>query len=308
MKLGFTLPQVGPAASPEAIIQVARRAEELGYDSLWVLERLLYPLRPQSPYPVTPDGSLPEAYKTVLDPLQVLTFAAAHTSRIALGTSVLVMGYRNPVPLAKSLATIDVLSGGRLRVGMGQGWSKDEYDATGASLKDRAARGDEVIQVLKAVWTTDPVEFQGKFFQVPRSIINPKPVQKPHPPIYLAAYTPGAMKRVATMADGWIPTGVPAEGMAQMMDGIRGMAEQAGRDPSSLSMVVRANVDVTNEPLGDQRGIFSGSLDQIKSDIQTTKNLGADEMHFDPTFSPDGTSLEGFLKSLEQLKEVAEGV
>ena len=100
------------------------------------------------------------------------------------------MGYRNPVPLAKSLATIDVLSGGRLRVGMGQGWSKDEYDATGASLKDRAARGDEVIQVLKAIWTTDPVEFQGKFFQVPRSIIQPKPVRKPHPPIYLYTWPP----------------------------------------------------------------------------------------------------------------------
>ncbi len=119
MRLGFNLPQLGPAASPEAIIQVAKRAEELGYDSLWVTERLLYPMQPQSPYPVTPDGSLPEVYKTVFDPLQILTFAAAHTSRIALGTSVLVMGYRNPVPLAKSLATIDVLSGGRLRVGMG---------------------------------------------------------------------------------------------------------------------------------------------------------------------------------------------
>ena len=125
---------------PNSRCQCLKRAEELGYDSLWVTERLLYPVQSQSPYPGTPDRSLPEGFKVTFDPLHVLTFAAAHTSQITLGTSVLVMGYRNPVPLAQSLATIDALSGGRLRVGMGQGWSKDEHDATGVSMKDRAAR------------------------------------------------------------------------------------------------------------------------------------------------------------------------
>jgi len=222
MKLGFGLPHNGPPAGPEAITMVAKRAEELGYESLWVLDRLLYPEQPQTAFPATPDGVLPENFKTVLDPLQTLSFAAAHTSRIALGTSILVMGYRNPVLLAQSLTTIDVLSGGRLRVGLGQGWSKDEHDAAGVSMKDRAARGDEFIQVLKAMWAADPVEFQGKFFQVSKSIVQPKPVQKRHPPIYLAAYTPGAMKRVATFADGWTPAHVPIDAMAQMMERIRG--------------------------------------------------------------------------------------
>ena len=120
MKLGFGLPHSGPSG-PEAITLVAKRAEELGYESLWVLDRFLYPEQPQSAYPGSADGSLPENMKTMLDPLHTLTFAAAHTSRIALGTSVLVMGYRNPVLLAQSLTTIDVLSGGRLRVGLGQG-------------------------------------------------------------------------------------------------------------------------------------------------------------------------------------------
>ncbi len=110
MKLGFGLPQSGTIASPEAMIMVAKRAEELGYDSLWVVDRFLYPEQPQSPYPASHDGSLPENYKTVLDPLHTLSFVAAHTSRIALGTSILVMGYRNPVLLAQSLTTIDVLS------------------------------------------------------------------------------------------------------------------------------------------------------------------------------------------------------
>ena len=306
MKLGFFLPNIGPVGSPEAIIRVARRAEELGYDSLWVTERLIYPVKPQSPYPATADGSLPEGFKTVIDPLHALTFAAAHTSRIALGTSVMVMSYRNPLLLAKELTAIDVLSGGRLKLGMGQGWSKDEFDATGTSMGDRAARADEVIQVLKAVWTTDPVEFHGKFFNVPRCHIDPKPVQKPHPPIYLAAYSSAAMKRLATEADGWHPAGIPAEGMAQMMEGIRGMAREAGRKPSDLKLVVRTNLHVSPEPLGEGRWIFSGSLGEIKSDIQATRNIGADELLFDPTHSPDGASTETFLKSMERMKQLAE--
>ena len=133
MRIGFVLPQVGPAANPHAIVHVAQRAEALGYDGVWVTERLLYPINPQTPYPGTPDGSLPEAYKRVLDPLETLTFAAAHTQRITLGTSVLDMPFYNPVVLARRLTTLDVFSGGRLRIGFGQGWSKDEYDAVGAS-------------------------------------------------------------------------------------------------------------------------------------------------------------------------------
>jgi probable F420-dependent oxidoreductase len=306
MKLGFFLPQIGPAAGPQAIVQVARRAEELGYDSLWVTDRLLYPVQPQSPYPATPDGALPEVYKTVYDPIVTLTLAAAHTSRIAVGTSILVMSYRNPLLLAKSLATLDAISGGRLQVGLGQGWSKDEHDAVGVSMKDRSQRGDEVVQVLKAVWGDDPVEFRGKFYQIPASHIGPKPVQRPHPPLYLAAYTPGAMKRVATHADGWHPVGVPLEGMAQMMESIRDMAREAGRDPAELKLVVRGNLMVTNAPLGDDRWMFTGSRDQIQSDIQAVRRLNADELILDTSFSSDGTSAAGFEKSLEEMKRLAD--
>ena len=304
--MGFNIPQIGPAATPEAMVKVAQRAEELGYDSLWVTERLLYPIEPQSSYRVTHDGSLPEAYKIVLDPLESLTYVAGFTSRIALGTSVLVMPYYNPVTLARRLTTLDVLSGGRLRVGIGQGWSKDEFDATGASMKGRGRRADEFISVLKAIWTTDPVEFHGEFFRVPRSNILPKPVQKPHLPVYLAAYSPSGLKRVATMADGWLPAAMPPVVLKRMMTGIKGMAQEAGRDPSELEVVVRANFVVTEEPLGDPRSICTGSPEQIKADIAAIREIGVDEIHFDPTFSPDGTSLEGFLKTMEQMKILAE--
>lgn len=304
MKVGFALPQVGPTASPEALTQVARRAEELAYDSLWVAERLLYPVSPRTPYPGTPDGSLPEEFKNVLDPLETLTYVAAHTSRIALGTSVLNIPYYNPVMLARRLTTLDVLSGGRLRVGLGLGWSEDEFEAAGVPMESRGRRADEFLSLLKAIWTTDPVEFHGEFYHLPKSFIGPKPVQKPHPPIYLAAFAPGALKRAATQANGWNPAGIPLEGMKQMIGGLKDMAREAGRDPDEVQVVVRALLHVTEEPLGGDRGIYTGSLDEIQADIEATRELGANEIFFDPMYSPEGATLDGVLSRMEKMREL----
>ena len=302
MRIGFNLPQIGPAASPEAMVRVARRAEELGYDSVWVIERLLFPTDPQTPYVATPDGSLPEVYKIVFDPIESLTFVAGQTSRIGRGTSVLDIPYYNPVMLARRLTTLDVLSNGRLRVGLGQGWSQDEFDAVGASMKGRGKRADEFLSVLKAIWTTDPVEFKGEFYQVPKSIIQPKPVQKPHPPIYLGSFTPSGMKRAATMANGWNPVAMP--GLKEMVEGFKGIVQQAGRNPADLDVVVRANIVVTDQPQGEGRFTFVGSEDEIKQDIVAMKELGATELFFDPTFSPEGASVDGFLSRMEKMREL----
>jgi probable F420-dependent oxidoreductase len=304
MRAGFLLPSIGPLANPPMIVRVAQQAEDLGYNSLWVTERLLYPLNPQTPYPASPDGMLPEVYKRNFDPVETLVFVAAYTSRIALGTSVLDMPYYNPVMLARRLTTLDVLSGGRLRVGLGQGWSKDEYDAAGASFKGRGRRADEFIQVLKAIWTTDPVEFHGRFFQVPRSIIQPKPVQKPHPPIYLAAYSPTGLKRAATLANGWHPVGLPADALQQMSSGLKSMAEATGRDPASVEVIVRANLMLSERAGGDQRWMFTGTLEEIAGDIKAVEELGAEELVFDPTFSPDSQSEDGFIRNLERLRRL----
>src|SRR5438552_5607335 len=301
MRIGFALPNIGPVATPEAVIAVAERAEQQGYDTLCTIERLLYPVTLPRHYPVTADGSLTEVYKHALDPLEALTFAAAHTRTVALGTSVLDIPYYNPVMLARRLSTLDFLSNGRLRVGLGLGWSKDEMDATGADMKQRGAMADEFLQVLKAIWTTNPVEFHGKFYQVPKSYIGPKPVQKPHPPIYLAAFAPPAMKRLATMADGWNPVAIPLDGMAQMFGGLKQMAKEAGRDPSSLAMVVRANLEITDKPLGKERMIFTGTLEQIKEDVAGCVRIGAHELFFDPTFYAQ--SLDQWLGLMEQLRK-----
>jgi probable F420-dependent oxidoreductase len=304
MRLGFALPQVGKHAGPESLLQVARRAEELGFDGLWVLDRILYPVNPRQPYPIG-DGSLPVQYKQVLDPLETLTFAAAHTRRIGLGTSVLNLPWYNPVLLARRLTTLEVLSGGRLTVGFGLGWSPDEYEAAGVPMRERGKRADELIRALKTIWTTDPVEFHGEYYHIPKSFIGPKPVQKPHPRIFMAAYTPGAMKRIARAADGWFPVGIPISAVEGMFDGIRTMAKEFGRDPAALELIVRANVEFSAAPVEKDRADFTGTVEQIAEDIAATRKIGANEIVFDVQFSPRVDTVADILSGMEQLRQIA---
>jgi probable F420-dependent oxidoreductase len=304
MRLGISVPNGGAIATVDAVLKIAKRAEELEYDTLWTFERLIYAVNPQNPYPGTPDGSWPQHFRRMLDPLDTLTFVAAQTKKIFLGTSVLDLPYYNPVVLARRLTTIDYLSNGRLRVGFGLGWSKDEMEATGADMKQRGPMADEFLQLLTAIWTQNPVEFHGKFYNLAKCYIDLKPVQKPHPRIYLAAFAPAALHRVARLADGWNPTGVPVEGMAAMFSSIKEMAKAAGRDPSSIELVVRANLHVTDKPLGKDRHIFSGTLEQIKEDAAACRQIGAHEIHFEPGFAPAGQTVENWLKFMEQLRKV----
>jgi probable F420-dependent oxidoreductase len=224
---------------------------------------------------------------------------------VALGTSVLNLPWYPPVLLARRLTTLDVLSGGRLRVGFGMGWSLDEYEAAGAPWQERGKRADEIIAALKAIWTTDPVEFQGQYYRIPKSFIGPKPVQKPHPPIYMAAYTPPAMKRVAKEANGWFPVGVPLSALAGMFEGIKGIAKDAGRDPAALELIVRANVEFSDAPLGEGRADFTGALEQIVGDIVETRKLGAAEIVFDVQFSPGVETVDTIVARMEQLRQAA---
>ena len=305
MRLGFAVPQFGPDAGPNALLEVARLAEELGYDSLWVIERLLYPLNPKAPYPATADGSLPLAYRRSLDPLATLAYLAAVTSRVRIGTSIINLPYHNPVLLARELGTIDVLSQGRLDVGLGVGWSPDEFEAIGVPMSGRGRRAEEALQVIEAIWRDNPVEFEGRYFRVPESYFDLKPVQKPRPPIYMAAYTPTTMDRVARLADGWIPSGVPLGAMEQMFAAIKQGAAEAGRDPSDLKLIVGANVAFHPKPLGDDRPIFAGSAEQIEEDIVATRKLGADKLIFNVLFSSDVGSTEDLLSHMEQLQAMA---
>jgi probable F420-dependent oxidoreductase len=297
---------MGPAAGPQAITRVAKAAEAAGYETVWSTDRLLYPVNPRTSYAGTSDGSLPDVYRRVIDPLDALTFAAASTTKIGLGTSVLDMPFYNPVTLGRRLTSIDVLSGGRLRIGLGQGWAADEFEAAGIDSKSRARRADELLQVLHAMWKDNPAEFKGKYFTLPKSYFDLRPVQKPHPPIYFAAFAPAAMKRIAEYGDGWLPVAIPVDGMKQMWQGILGMAKEAGRDTSKMEFIVRANTLVTDAPLGEGRWIFTGSKDEIRADVAACREIGAAEVAFDPSFEAAAGTVDGYLDRLEMLREMAD--
>ena len=281
MRIGLSVPQLGALAEPEAITAVATGAEAAGHDSLWVMDRLLAPVSPRSPYPGTPDGSLPPEHRRVLDPLVALAHAAAVTDHVRLGTNVLVAPWYPPVLLARSLTTLDVLSGGRLTVGLGVGWSVDEYEAAGTPIAGRGRQLEETLDVLGEVWGSAIVAHQGRAARIAPCTIEPKPAQPAGPPVLLAAFSPAGFDRIARRADGWLPTGMPAEVIAGIWDGIRQAAEGYGRDPDRLRLVVRANVKVLPSPLGGDRVPFVGSLDQIAGDLHAAADVGVDEVVLD---------------------------
>ena len=297
MQIGLTLAQAGPFADPGSVSAMARQAEAAGYHALWVLDRLLDPVSPRSRYPGTEDGSLPDEQRIALDPLLTLATAAAQTSRIRLGTNVLVAPWYRPVLLARSLASLDVLSRGRLDIGLGLGWSADEYAAVGVPQRRLAARQEELLDVFDALWAQDPVSFAGTEFRVAPAGVRPKPVQSPRPPVLLAAYTPAGLDRTGRRADGWTPAGLPLDATAAMWSVVRAAAERAGRDSSSLSLVVRANVKHSSRPIGRNRPTYHGSVEQIATDVHDAFALGAHQVVLD---------LQGTTTSVAEYFDLAE--
>jgi probable F420-dependent oxidoreductase len=306
MEIGISLPQLGAQATKENLVRVARRAEELGYDSVWVLERLLWPLNPQGPYPATADGVLPENYQIVFDPIETLTFVAAHTDRVRLGTSVMVLPYHAPIHLARRVATLDVLSGGRVMLGVGVGWSRDEFEAAGTRFERRGARSDEFLQVLIDLWTKDPVSFEGEFYRIRESKVGPKPAQKPHPPIYVAGYGQYAFDRAVRFGSGWNPAGVPSfEWLESMIKQFHETAARAGS--GATEVVLRAFPVVFDESIGSDRKPLMGTLSEIGEDMRRLRDLGVTHLIHSPpeigfTSSPD---VEAGLVRMEQLIEVS---
>jgi len=285
MKLGFSLPMAGSWATPQNQILVAQRAEALGYHSLWVFQRMLYPIKPQNDYPPLPGQPWPKSFERVMDPLVSLAFVAAVTSRIRLGTSVLIVPYYTPVMLAKQLATLDIVSGGRLDVGLGLGWSKDEFDAVGVPHEGRGKRADEFLRCLKAIW---------------RARVEPRPVQRPHPPITIGGYGPTVIRRAVTY-DGFNGGNVPLGQVAPLVKEIKAAAEAAGRDPATLQIVSRGSFQLHATPKGPDRRPLWGSLAEIRQDVERYAEAGLTELFLEANFDPRGVTLEGALEVLEAL-------
>jgi probable F420-dependent oxidoreductase len=280
MRIGIGLPQLGRFADIDTLRRVAIAAEARGLSSLWAIDRLLVPLNPRTAYPANADGTLPAKQHTAIDPLVALTVAATVTDRVRLGTNVLVAPWYPPVVLARALASLDVASAGRLTVGFGVGWSLDEYEAVGASLRRRGRRLDEILVLLESLWRGPAQAVTGRERIEPASL-TVRPAQQPRPPILLAAYTPAGFDRIARRADGWLPTGLPFDAIAAGWTTIRDGAAAAGRDPHALQLVVRASPTICDAPLGPTRAPFTGSSRQVADDVAQIRDLGASELIID---------------------------
>lgn len=246
MRLGFTLPQFGALARrPDQIGRFAGEVERLGARSVWVGDRLLAAVRPKVGY--GGGDSIPEQFRTVLDPFVSLTVAASATEHVTVGTNVLNLPWYSPAVLSRSLASIDLLSGGRLLPGFGIGWSPEEYEAAGVPWQRRGARLDESLDALEALWRQGSVEHHGEFYSVPESYIEAKPAQRPRPPLYLAGFGPAALRRIGRRADGWLPVIVlpgraSADEIIRQREAIRHAAAEAGREGWEPGAVLRVNV------------------------------------------------------------------
>ncbi|MFC9396184.1 TIGR03619 family F420-dependent LLM class oxidoreductase [Streptomyces sp. NPDC057027] len=242
MDIGIALPQYGTHARADRVAAFARDAEEAGFDSLWVGDRALTPVDPGDLYPGhTPENPYPHQYKTFLDPLTVLTVAATATGRARLGTSTLNGPWYPPVLLARSLTSLDQVSGGRLDAGLGIGWLRDEYTAVGADFRRRGALLDELLDVLHGIWTEEEFGHEGPHWTIPASYVGLRPVQPGGPPVYLGGFSPAALRRVGRRAAGWVGTVLPPAVAGHLWDEARRAADEAGRDPGSLRREIRHN-------------------------------------------------------------------
>jgi probable F420-dependent oxidoreductase len=308
MKAGILLPQTGESATIENVLYIAKEAEKEGLDSLWVFERLLWPINPKTPYVATPDGSLPIQYQNVLDPLETLTYLAGNTNQISLGTCLIDMLFHNPVVLARRFATLDVLSQGRVIAGLGIGWSKDEYEVSGVPFERRGQRADEFLQMLKRIWTDEVVEFKGQFYSIPASKIGPKPVQKPHPPMLLGGFSPKTFSRIVSYADGWLPVaGFGAlEQLEQTINGLREDARKANKDPSKIRIFALTYPTLMDSSSSAQQRLpMTGTIDQIGTDINQIKAIGVEHIIFGHAFSPISQDMKKMVEITKQLARFA---
>ncbi|GGT72750.1 LLM class F420-dependent oxidoreductase [Streptomyces atratus] len=280
MRLGLALPTFGPDARPEGVLRVCRTAEEAGYDSLWTGDRVLAPLVPGAPYPGG-DGEMPRAYENHMDPLVALTFAASHTTRVQLGTSTLNGLWQPPIMLARSLTTLDLLSQGRLVVGLGLGWMPDEYTAVSVPWKGRGARLEETLDVLEKYWTNDVFSHEGPLFTIPETVVGLKPRQRPGPLVLLAAFTPGGLRRIGRRFGGWLPVAMPLPHLMGMWDIILKEAVEAGRDPSALRMALRVNPRLTDTRTGPEQVPRAGTLAQYVDYARAAAEAGVHELFVD---------------------------
>jgi probable F420-dependent oxidoreductase len=295
VEFGISLPGRGPLAKPDQVLTIAAKADALGYASIFVTDHVVLPASmARSVYPYSATGQLPGgAAQDYLDPLAMLGALSRTTRRARLGTSVLVVPYRHPLVTAKILATIDQLSGGRLILGAGVGWLREEFEALGApSFAERGPVTDEYLRFMRATWTTDPVSFSGRYVSVRNVHALPKPAQAGGIPVWIGGHTDAAVRRAATPGDGWHPIALRPPGLlfpdayAKRAQQIQTWAREAGRDPRTITLSVRVPMEVRPRRLeapAGERPLFQGTAEQVIADIRAYAGAGVTHFVWDFT-------------------------
>ncbi|WP_067171659.1 TIGR03619 family F420-dependent LLM class oxidoreductase [Microtetraspora niveoalba] len=295
MRIGFAVPVSGSWATPGNMKRIARRAEELGYHEVWSFQRLLYPVGHQ----------MGPVYRSVRDPIVGLSYLAGLTDRIRLGVAVLNLPFVSPALMAKQLATLQDVSGGRLDVGLGLGWLPEEFRASGVPMERRGRRGEEYVDILRRLWTDDVVEHKGEFYELPPVHQDPKPVTAP--PILLGGTAAVALRRAGRIADGWISSSRADLGtIDEQIAIVKNAAREAGRAPEALRFVCRGVTRV----LAADEGPLTGSYEKIRADVAALGEKGVTEvfhdLNFDPEIgNPDADPAESMRRAEEALEALA---
>jgi probable F420-dependent oxidoreductase len=289
MHFGLTAPHFHQIASVEALQRMAREAEAMGFDSLWVTDHILLPTQYHERFGVP-----------WLEMVPVLGYLAAVTRRLRLGTSVVILPYRNPIFMARALATIDVLSGGRLLVGAAAGWCREEFAFLGVPFEERGNISDEALRIFKALWTEEEPRFEGKFWRFSGTRFEPKPIQKPHPPIFVGGNSRRALRRAVELGDGWHPTRPTPEEVLGARPLLQRLGERYGQRLEGFPIWVRHPLGVTDVPSG--RYPLIGTVDSIRKGVEAFQRVGVTGFVLDTFYSvPEvrGATLEGVLRTME---------
>ena len=300
MLVGTSVPNMGPLTSLEITREVAERADRYDFSDLWVGDHIVFPQRIDSRYPYrhgfssTPDEG-------VLEPLVSLGFLGGMTRRVRLGVSVLIVPYRNPVVTAKMIATLDVLTEGRVIYGAGVGWMEEEFDALEADYTNRGAISDEYLEIYKNLCATDLSSYSGKYYRYASLSMFPKPVQRPYPPVWIGGSTGRSMRRAARLGDGWQPLTVSAEEMRVKARRVREMLEEEGRNPATFTVSARVFYTVNDDPpLSPGVPSVYGNAEQVLDAMREYEEAGVDHL----LMSPRGPDRRKTVEYVDRLGEV----
>jgi probable F420-dependent oxidoreductase len=281
MKFGVSLIMRGKQASPGAFVALAQQAESLGYDAVWASDHIFFPKLTQD-YPNTPHGGLPPAWaEAYWESLSVLQHVAAHTKRITVGTSVLILPMHHPIQVAKRVAMLDQFSGGRFIFGVGVGWLKDEIEALGYPFKQRGARTDEGLEICRKLWTEPKATHRGRFYTFEEALFDPKPMQKPHPPIWVGGHSPEALRRVARFGTCWHPFRATDTVLVETLPKLKRALEAEGRSMDGIGIAPKLAVTFQDGPAAKGQDATEGRPQDILDTVRRLRDAGATELVMD---------------------------